>query len=54
MRESIVLSNKHLAAFVRYQAFIMLCIAVPLGIAGGYFMGRLILPAILILAPTIQ
>ena len=41
------MSNKHLAAFVRYQAFIMLSIAVPLGIAGGYFMGRLILPAIL-------
>ncbi|WP_024858005.1 ABC transporter permease [Ruminococcus albus] len=45
--KTIGMSNKHLAAFVRYQAFIMLSIAVPLGIAGGYFMGRLILPAIL-------
>ena len=45
--KTIGMSNKHLAAFVRYQAFIMLAAAVPLGIAGGYFMGRLILPAIL-------
>ena len=45
--KTIGMSNKHLAAFVRTQAFIMLAAAVPLGIVGGYFMGRLILPAIL-------
>ncbi|MBO4865856.1 MAG: FtsX-like permease family protein [Ruminococcus sp.] len=45
--KTIGMSNKHLAAFVRFQAFIMLSVAIPLGIVGGYFMGRLILPAIL-------
>ncbi|SFD05064.1 ABC transporter permease [Ruminococcus albus] len=45
--KTIGMSNKHLAAFVRFQALIMLSVAVPLGIAGGYFMGRLILPTIL-------
>lgn len=45
--KTIGMSNKHLAAFVRTQAFIMLAVAVPLGIVGGYFMGKLILPAIL-------
>lgn len=45
--KTIGMSNKHLAAFVRTQAFIMLSVAVPLGIVGGYFMGRLILPALL-------
>lgn len=45
--KTIGMSNKHLAVFVRTQAFIMLIVAVPLGIVGGYFMGRLILPTIL-------
>lgn len=45
--KTIGMSNKHLASFVKTQALLMLGIAVPLGIAGGYFMGRLILPAVL-------
>ena len=45
--KTIGMSNKHLAAFVRTQAFIMLIIAVPLGIIGGYFMGKRIIPALL-------
>lgn len=45
--KTIGMSNKHLAAFVRYQAMYMMAAAIPLGIVGGYFMGRAILPSIL-------
>ena len=45
--KTIGMSNRHLSAFVRYQAFIMLAAAIPLGIVGGYFMGKRILPALL-------
>ena len=45
--KTIGMSNKHLAAFVRYQAAFMMTAAIPLGIVGGYFIGRKLLPSIL-------
>ena len=45
--KAIGMSNKHLAKFVRTQAYCLMIIAVPIGILCGYFMGNKILPFIL-------
>ena len=41
------MSNRHLAKFVRTQAYCLMIAAVPIGILCGYFMGNKILPFLL-------